>query len=42
MHLDITSLGSAVRQLREGRDRSEREPADEQLRDGLIQPFELT
>jgi nucleotidyltransferase substrate binding protein (TIGR01987 family) len=42
MQLDITSLGNAVRRLREGRDRYEREPADEQLRDGLIQRFEFT
>ena len=42
MQLDITSLGNAVGRLREGRDRSEREPADEQLRDGLIQRFEFT
>jgi len=40
--LDITSLGNAVRRLREGLARSEREPADEQLRDGLIQRFEFT
>ena len=42
MKLDITSLGNAVRRLREGRDRYQREPADEQLRDGLIQRFEFT
>jgi nucleotidyltransferase substrate binding protein (TIGR01987 family) len=42
MKLDITSLGSAVRRLREGLARCEREPADEQVRDGLIQRFEFT
>jgi nucleotidyltransferase substrate binding protein (TIGR01987 family) len=42
MKLDITSLGSAVRRLREGLARYEREPADEQIRDGLIQRFEFT
>lgn len=42
MPLDITSLDNAVRRLREGLDRHQREPADEQLRDGLIQRFEFT
>ena len=42
MKLDITSLGSAVRRLREGLARYEREPADEQIRDGPIQRFEFT
>ena len=42
MKLDITSLGNAVRRLREGLVRYEREPADEQVRDGLIQRFEFT
>lgn len=42
MTLDTTSLGNAVRRLREGLARSEREPADEQIRDGLIQRFEFT
>jgi nucleotidyltransferase substrate binding protein (TIGR01987 family) len=42
MKLDVTSLGNAVGRLREGLARSEREPADEQLRDGLIQRFEFT
>jgi nucleotidyltransferase substrate binding protein (TIGR01987 family) len=42
MKLDITSLGNAVRRLREGLARYEREPADEQIRDGLIQRFEFT
>ena len=40
--LDTTSLGNAVRRLREGLVRSEREPMDEQVRDGLIQRFEFT
>ena len=40
--LDTTSLGNAVRRLREGLARCEREPADEQIRDGLIQRFEFT
>jgi nucleotidyltransferase substrate binding protein (TIGR01987 family) len=42
MKLDTTSLGNAVRRLREGLARYEREPVDEQLRDGLIQRFEFT
>ena len=42
MKLDITSLGNAVRRLREGLARYERETADEQIRDGLIQRFEFT
>jgi hypothetical protein len=42
MKLDTTSLGNAVRPLREGLARYEREEADEQLRDGLIQRFEFT
>jgi hypothetical protein len=42
MELDITSLGNAVQRLREGLARYEREPADEQIRDGLIQRFEFT
>jgi nucleotidyltransferase substrate binding protein (TIGR01987 family) len=42
MRLDTTSLGNAVRRLREGLARYEREPADEQIRDGLIQRFEFT
>jgi nucleotidyltransferase substrate binding protein (TIGR01987 family) len=40
--LDPTSLGNAVERLREGLTRHQREPADEQLRDGLIQRFEFT
>jgi nucleotidyltransferase substrate binding protein (TIGR01987 family) len=42
MQLDIISLGIAVRRLREGLARCEREPADEQIRDGLIQRFAFT
>ncbi len=42
MKLDASSLGNAVRRLREGLARYERESADEQLRDGLIQRFEFT
>jgi nucleotidyltransferase substrate binding protein (TIGR01987 family) len=42
MKLDTTSLGNAVRRLREGLVRHEREPTDEQIRDGLIQRFEFT
>jgi nucleotidyltransferase substrate binding protein (TIGR01987 family) len=40
--LDTTSLGNAVRRLREGLGRFEREPADEQVRDGLIHCFAFT
>jgi nucleotidyltransferase substrate binding protein (TIGR01987 family) len=40
--LDTTSVGNAVRRLREGLARYEREPTDEQIRDGLIQRFEFT
>src|SRR6516162_1056870 len=42
MKLDTSSLGNAVRRLREGHARHQREPADEQIRDGLIQRFEFT
>jgi nucleotidyltransferase substrate binding protein (TIGR01987 family) len=42
MKLDTISLGNAVRRLRDGLARSEREPTDEQIRDGLIQRFEFT
>jgi nucleotidyltransferase substrate binding protein (TIGR01987 family) len=42
MKLDTTSFGSAVRRFREGLARHEREPGDEQIRDGLIQRFEFT
>jgi nucleotidyltransferase substrate binding protein (TIGR01987 family) len=42
MKLDTTSLGNVVRRLREGLARYEREPTDEQIRDGLIQRFEFT
>ncbi|HJU16402.1 MAG TPA: HI0074 family nucleotidyltransferase substrate-binding subunit [Stellaceae bacterium] len=42
MTLYLTALSSAVRRLREGVARCEREPADEQLRGGLIHRFEYT
>ena len=42
MKLDPTSLGNAVERLREGLLRHQREPKDEQVRDGLIQRFEFT
>jgi nucleotidyltransferase substrate binding protein (TIGR01987 family) len=42
MRLDTTSLGNAVSRLREGLARYERDPSDEQIRDGLIQRFEFT
>jgi nucleotidyltransferase substrate binding protein (TIGR01987 family) len=42
MKLDTTSFGNAVQRLREGLARYEREPTDEQIRDGLIQRFEFT
>ncbi len=40
--LDLTPLVSAISRLREGLARHRKEPADEQLRDGLIQRFEYT
>jgi nucleotidyltransferase substrate binding protein (TIGR01987 family) len=42
MKLDITSLGNALKRLREGVTRYQRERSDEQIRDGLIQRFEFT
>jgi nucleotidyltransferase substrate binding protein (TIGR01987 family) len=42
MTLDLSSLGNSVARLREGLSRHLREPADEQLRDGLIRRFEFT
>jgi hypothetical protein len=42
MALDIAPLANAVERLREGLARHQREPSDEQLRDGLIQRFEFT
>jgi nucleotidyltransferase substrate binding protein (TIGR01987 family) len=42
MPLDLTPLENAVARLREGLARSAAEPADTQLRDGLIQRFEFT
>jgi nucleotidyltransferase substrate binding protein (TIGR01987 family) len=40
--LDITPLVNAIDRLREGLARHRSEPADDQLRDGLIQRFEFT
>jgi nucleotidyltransferase substrate binding protein (TIGR01987 family) len=40
--LDLSPLANAVARLREGLARHQREPADEQVRDGLIQRFEYT
>ena len=40
--LDISALVNAVARLQEGLQRHRGEPADEQLRDGLIQRFEFT
>lgn len=40
--LDITPLVNAIDRLREGLARHISEPADDQLRDGLIQRFEFT
>jgi len=42
MKFDARAFANSVRRLREGIDRCAREPADEQLRDGLIQRFEFT
>jgi nucleotidyltransferase substrate binding protein (TIGR01987 family) len=42
MALDISPLVNAVARLQEGLERHRREPADDQLRDGLIQRFEFT
>src|ERR1700736_2297122 len=42
MTFDATPLHNAVQRLREGLARCELEPNDEQVRDGLIQRFELT
>ena len=42
MKLDASALANAVQRLREGLARCGLEPADEQLRDGLIQRFEFT
>ena len=42
MALDITSVVNAIDRLREGLVRHQSEPADDQLRDGLIQRFEFT
>jgi len=40
--LDISTLVNAVARLQEGLERHRREPADDQLRDGLIRRFEYT
>lgn len=42
MPVDVRPLANAARRLREGLARCEREPKDEQVRDGLIQRFEFT
>ena len=42
MKIDTTAFGNAVARLREGLSRCDREPGDEQIRDGLIQRFEFT
>lgn len=42
MAIDITPLVNATDRLREGLARHHSEPADDQLRDGLIQRFEFT
>jgi nucleotidyltransferase substrate binding protein (TIGR01987 family) len=39
---DPAALGNAVQRLREGLVRHQRDSADEQVRDGLIQRFEFT
>jgi hypothetical protein len=41
MKLDPVPLGNAVERLRAGLCRHQQDPADEQLRDGLIQRFEF-
>jgi nucleotidyltransferase substrate binding protein (TIGR01987 family) len=41
-NLDLTPLVNATNRLREGLARHQREPNDEQVRDGLIQRFEFT
>jgi nucleotidyltransferase substrate binding protein (TIGR01987 family) len=40
--LDISALVNAIARLQEGLDRQQREPPDDQIRDGLIQRFEFT
>jgi nucleotidyltransferase substrate binding protein (TIGR01987 family) len=42
MKLDTISFGNAVQRLRAGLARYQRQPTDEQIRDGLIQRFEFT
>lgn len=41
IEFDIGPLANAVQRLQEGFERHQREPADEQLRDDLIQRFEF-
>jgi nucleotidyltransferase substrate binding protein (TIGR01987 family) len=41
-NLDLTPLVNATSRLRDGLERQQREPNDDQLRDGLIQRFEFT
>jgi nucleotidyltransferase substrate binding protein (TIGR01987 family) len=40
--IEVLAFANAVRRLREGLVRCSQQPADEQLRDGLIQRFEFT
>ena len=40
--LDLTPLARATARLAEGLERYQRDPSDEQIRDGLIQRFEFT
>ncbi len=42
MALDLTPLADAIRKLREGLARYQRDPSDDQIRDGLIRRFEFT
>lgn len=42
MPLDLTPLANATSRLREGLKRYQSDPADTQIRDGLIQRFEFT
>ena len=42
MTVDLTAFRNALARLDEGLARSEREPHDTQIRDGLIQRFEFT
>lgn len=42
MNVDVSPLSRAVAQLKKGIDRAEAAPADEELRDAVIQRFEYT